>query len=698
MTRHHSNKLRRGARRVRPSLAVCEDRVLPATSIYLDFDGASQTEVQLAMDQFRWEPPADHDELGFVIEFAALQAGGYGDPAIYAFLDFDVNGTLDRRDGELAADRIMERVREDYAPYDVRIVRVDVTRSALRRMARSDTHDALIFVTGVHEVESVGGVATYDLGNEFDDMGFASGSVGLARWLVNNGFSGAMATDAFVNMTANFISHEAAHTFGMAHINMKLQPNAVSLGTPAQGWTNVGFTDIGYMTDEGLVQNLHQYLTETLDASPRPWAAVLQPGVLTIRGSESADIASVVLDTAGDWTVSLLGPRVRETYHVDPSNSPDLPSLNPFTLSVTEVRFNGGGRGDFLNVDPGIGARLEAFGEGGNDTLRGGGGSDRLDGGAGRDTLEGRDGLDVLSGGDHSDDLDGGTGDDALFGGDGSDVLRGGEQDFLDGGEWSDMYELQFADSIERGNLVANVYDSGSIGADALVALGTELADEVTVADDRLVRFIGWTFGGYGHEYYFLPAYHTVVHQGMEDLRLRTLDDSDEIDVLGALSATPVVIQTGDGDDTVTTHVGGIRGPVEILGGSDGDTLIIDDAEDQTPDQVTLTATWAGGGNGDNFLEPGARLDYLNIERVELNMGNGPSGDTILVAPSRSTEFHIRGNDPTSGSDGDLLEILLAGARGATFLPGDAVGTGTWIFINRSPISFEGIELMVPEG
>jgi hypothetical protein len=88
------------------------------------------------------------------------------------------------------------------------------------------------------------------------------------------------------------------------------------------------------------------------------------------------------------------------------------------------------------------------FGDGGNDYVHGGGGNDEIEGGDGNDHLYGNHGNDKIRGdsgydylfGQLGDDhLEGGVGDDCLYGQDGKDILLGGAGgDWLYGGEGDD--------------------------------------------------------------------------------------------------------------------------------------------------------------------------------------------------------------------------------------------------------------------
>ena len=74
--------------------------------------------------------------------------------------------------------------------------------------------------------------------------------------------------------------------------------------------------------------------------------------------------------------------------------------------------------------------RVNARGNGGDDTLEGNGGDDHLGGGPGNDTIGGGGGNDSLAGDAGNDTLSGGDGNDFLTGGSGHDAITGGGQPF----------------------------------------------------------------------------------------------------------------------------------------------------------------------------------------------------------------------------------------------------------------------------
>jgi Ca2+-binding RTX toxin-like protein len=92
---------------------------------------------------------------------------------------------------------------------------------------------------------------------------------------------------------------------------------------------------------------------------------------------------------------------------------------------IRYVKVIGGAQDDrVVNMIPTM--SLRAYGNGGNDYLKGYNGSDRLEGGAGNDTLVGYGGNDVLDGGANKDTLRGMDGEDVLIGGPGVDTFDGG--------------------------------------------------------------------------------------------------------------------------------------------------------------------------------------------------------------------------------------------------------------------------------
>ena len=142
-----------------------EERKLMTTNVFLDFDGSTQAEVNHACSTFAcWrDRPSSGGMMGFQQGFSLLN-GRYRD---FSFLDFDGNGRLNSTDGVLASEAVLDRVSEDFAPYDVNVVSMGNSNEAIRQMRNSTTGDALIFANGGSS--AVGGQAPEDHGNRRDE-------------------------------------------------------------------------------------------------------------------------------------------------------------------------------------------------------------------------------------------------------------------------------------------------------------------------------------------------------------------------------------------------------------------------------------------------------------------------------------------------------------------------------------------------
>lgn len=195
-----------------------------------------------------------------------------------------------------------------------------------------------------------------------------------------------------------------------------------------------------------IAPNRWQPRLEVLDDRRLPSAGItLADGVVTIEGTDDADVAIVTNDDRG----TILNPyddriiiSLSQNGHVSHAASFDLwrntPRRLPPTLHeqlVTQVNFNGNFGDDYFRNDTVL--RTEADGDWGDDHLIGGSGNDILIGFDGDDFLEGRGGDDQLFAAytqqdlhcAGNDTLDGGAGLDRLYGSFGNDWLFGGDGD-----------------------------------------------------------------------------------------------------------------------------------------------------------------------------------------------------------------------------------------------------------------------------
>jgi len=464
--------------------------------VALHFDGATQSELDSALiGRTSWSAPSSGGLTGFVQGFNGLNSADHG------FLDLNTDGRLDTSDGEIAVGRIVSKVRADFSPYNVDVFRTESVASADRVLRTNAANDTLIFVNGSDCC--VGGQAPYDVGNRSEDVGAAGDTIGIANFVKDN-YRGELAeTKAmlFINSVSNYISQEVGHTFGLAHVDISVHPEANDRNL-MDGFSfkyDMEFWDVSMMTTEGFEENQHEMLTRVLGPSPNAWAAVQKPGVLTIQGNTGDDGATITA-AAGGWDVivTTLPGDFRMTRFVDPSSTPLWSSINQFNTAITTIEFVGRDGDDQLIVDDTITVGVRASGGagddylqtgGGNDVLFGGPGADVIFGGAGRDRINGGTGDDRISGGAGNDFLIGGTGNDRIWGQAGNDVLLGGMgHDQLYGGSGNDLL---------LGG-AGNDWLHGGLDSDFL--LGGRGNDVLNGGDTIFSQSVDYLFGGSGFD------------------------------------------------------------------------------------------------------------------------------------------------------------------------------------------------------
>lgn len=142
------------------------------------------------------------------------------------------------------------------------------------------------------------------------------------------------------------------------------------------------------------------------------------------------------------------------------ANRTSIPSLAYGDGGENTLR--GGSGNDRLFAGPDFGDLL--YGDGGDDDLRGSYGPDSIDAGAGNDYVFAAQGDDTVTGGSGEDTLHGSTGNDVLFGGEGNDTLYGYEghdalfggvrdKDELFGGDGKDRFLLHSDQNGDPGTL-----------------------------------------------------------------------------------------------------------------------------------------------------------------------------------------------------------------------------------------------------
>ena len=409
---------------LRPELEPLEPRIVPARKAVLDFDGGDR----LTLAQVRqggWNA-ATIPSLPAVSGFRNLFT------AARPFLDLDRNGAVNGADADIAIARVVDTVRGHYAPYDLEVWVGD--HDAPPGVLTDARHgDVVVFVTGGADVVTglgaLGVAPSVDHGNDDDEIVWAFGLPHATRFTT---------ADQFLTQVAVTVSHEMGHAFGLAHIlpdgTDAARHHLMNAGV-GDASRNSNFQDLVYDTPTGR-QNAHEILSRpgVLGPSPRPWAAVLRPGTLTLQGSGRWDRVNVRGVGGGDWSVEMSSTGGHTAgYAVDPSAAPDIFSINPFSTALSLVTFQGRDGDDLLEVSSSVAVPFRADGGDGRDTLHGG---------AGRDTLNGQGNDDQLFGQAGDDDLRGEDGQDILAGGNGNDTLRGGNRrDLLIGGRGADQLE-----------------------------------------------------------------------------------------------------------------------------------------------------------------------------------------------------------------------------------------------------------------
>jgi len=176
-----------------------------------------------------------------------------------------------------------------------------------------------------------------------------------------------------------------------------------------------------------------------------------------------------------------------------------------------------------------------------------------------------------------------------------------------------------------------------------------------------------------------------------------TIDGSADASNTADFQATPASVAVdykGTSGDAVT--VGGSGGMQSIAGSLSIDfatgsgSLTLDDSADATGRTVDVGPAQVSG------LSPDA-IAYAHTSQLTIDGGGG--SDTFDVTPSAATTDSISGGGPAPPAfPGDELLMELAGtAKPALFgVWGTAGAQGAWLFCNRLPVSFSGMDSLNP--
>ncbi|MEO1251982.1 MAG: cadherin domain-containing protein [Pseudomonadota bacterium] len=304
------------------------------------------------------------------------------------------------------------------------------------------------------------------------------------------------------------------------------------------------------------------------------------------------------------------------------------------TASSVE-RVDGGAGNDAIDAT-GATARVQQYGNGGNDTLIGGENRDTLRGGDGDDVIDGGGGNDTIRGDAGADELRGGAGNDRLFadaddtvvdGGAGNDrVTVQGDGDFsidmtassverVDGGAGND--------TIDATGSTARVRQYGNDGDDTLIGGENRDTQQGGAGDDII-------FGGGGRDNIRGGDGADVLSggDGRDNIRGDAGDDTiiggaDRDTLNGGDGADVFVYEMGDGADRINGGGGGWTDTIQL---ADGATPLGDYGIDWTievtegsiisveEDRITLS----DDADGSIVLSDNTTVQFTNIEEITI--------------------------------------------------------------------------------
>ncbi len=289
-----------------------------------------------------------------------------------------------------------------------------------------------------------------------------------------------------------------------------------------------------------------------------------------------------------------------------------------------------------------------------SDTFLGGAGDDTVLAGNGNDVINGGDGSDQLLGGGGNDLIAGGAGPDTLDGQAGDDTLDGqGGDDVLLGGDGNDIF-------ISTGTGAGNDTVDGGDGFNGIVVNGNNNADTITVTAPN--GAITVTNAGATIEVGANVQVVTVNGLGNDDLI--TIGD------LSSVGQTLLVVNGGEGNDTITGQGAGIGGVRVLLNGDNGnDTIVGTEGNDSINGGAGNDAINGRAGNdiitgadgndilagaaGNDTVLGGTGSDFLTGQTGDDSIVGGDGNDTLRGFEGNDTLLGQSGDDLLNGMDGD---------------------------------------------
>jgi Ca2+-binding RTX toxin-like protein len=372
-------------------------------------------------------------------------------------------------------------------------------------------------------------------------------------------------------------------------------------------------------------------------------------------------------------------------------------------VNIEGLFFDGGDGNDVVVLEgdlAGAGIVSVGFlGGAGDDVLRDNGYGAGFDvtafGGDGNDTLEGSGGNDSLDGGTGNDTLDGGAGNDTLDGGSGNDTFSwaGGDgNDAIDGGTGDDLLIITGTE----GNDAISLFDNGSGG---LVVVVNSETLSVTSVEDLIID------AGDGDDTITIGDLGATAI-GNDSISVLGGAGNDVVD--GASAGRRIVADGGLGNDTLTGST-----LADSLSGGEGDDVFFwapgdgNDSIDGASGNDTLVVSGVTGNDTVEFTEDGFGNAVLSVNGESLTTSSVEDFQGIdLPAPGDDTVIGTSGNDTivwTSGDGNDLIDgaggddvLVITGTEGNDTIDVFDDGFGNVIaVVNSETLTVSSVEELV---
>lgn len=620
--RKHSRRPHEGGKRRRPRFEALEDRLVPTTTLWLDFGDnfpAHSTSVpgayppvfttefylDMTVQQLRTTlsgPDLRSSTAGALLDSDTVRFTPFADEVTF---DYNGDGRVDPADADQLRAAVMDLVTRYYEPFDIDIrvgeaSNLAAVTAALAANSGSLTgrNDAYVFVTGARSLAAARPVAPslYGMAGGTDFVSARNLADDSAAVFINNLFAAGFNNQNADTALARTAAHEAGHTYGLRHT---ISAGAGSAPILAQ-------SDIMARGAAGMVQRLNlNFFTRY----PLPLAEVWADGATSQNSySQLAGDLDIGVDRLGPAYVTGTGAAdiitltrlsdTRATVQVQPlTGSP----IFTYTINTTNgVLVDAGFGDDQVIVDARILRNIHVRGM------------------AGVDVLEVR-GQPTMSNNYYEPDaatvagLDGAT----SYGGQ---VVTGFDASFLPPRPTITFAEFEPASSVRAAGYIHFTFVTPREHWDSL---------EISCPDAGEERVAGF---GISADRSSTVTYVPLIVSDVPNLYVETNTLPDTITVLCTSSAT--TISTGEGSDwidvgSIDTRLDGIRAAVTVLGGIGGAELWLHDYGAFVPGHIyTVTS--------DAVTRSGIANIYYDtaVSHVRLNAGWG--NDTVNV---RSTSL-----------------------------------------------------------